>query len=844
MATSRSPYYNPSSTGWNSYNSGKFRVTLKFSISTAGIDFTPVLNIGTAFKTGHTVQVRWTDENGVWQSSTTTAKYKKKQTKTFATRTVYAQKINVEVKVGSYICTFDEIVNEEALVKPSSITATKQNDSCYQIDVKGTGTVGIPAETIVIERATDTQSSWSSICEAIDLGTEGTGEYEVSVLDEDVDSGHKYWWRAKATNEISGDSGYIQTNSEYTTPTTSETTINSVTRNSNVSCTVNWSISSVSAVSRGIISGFQVLRSVNGGTYNPVGSVVNAVTTTTQYSYTDTSCGVDNKYKYGLQVLGVGGTSYAKILDDTEITMSPNAPQAVTINRNSSDYVVVNIINNSNTATNVCIENNIDGGGWNPVTEEDYPCSQYIDDEAAASDNIVYRVRNKNSDLTGNDMYSAYKESNTLQSKSKPSPPDLISPANGSNITLTDGSVRLVWIHNSTDGSSQENATIAYKINNGSWVNVTETTNSYHVLSLASGFSANDVVSWKVITKGAHNQYSDESAVYTFNIVTKPQLTFTEPDNGDVIDTLPIVLEWNYNDLCGTLSTLSVDIVKDNKTVKTYSVPVGSGVSGTYTYSLAGFLFENDTIYGLRATAMSSNGLSATDNISITVQYEPVSLSGGLLPLVKSDSETGTAQITIARDISPNAQGVVPSPVSISECYLYRKHDGERTLVASGLTDGSFIEDKYAPINVEYEYELLMLTTNGQISIVTVAAFNPSSYWFVYWGNSIAKAIWNPEGSVKLSRPQKTSVRYSGRKYPVTYDQDAMEETFSFTTDIDDREELNNFRQMMRDGGTGIWKSGDGDVYDADFEFSYSSDYTERCRVWKCSLDVTRIDGE
>ena len=63
------------------------------------------------------------------------------------------------------------------------------------------------------------------------------------------------------------------------------------------------------------------------------------------------------------------------------------------------------------------------------------------------------------------------------------------------------------------------------------------------------------------------------------------------------------------------------------------------------------------------------------------------------------------------------------------------------------------------------------------------------------------------------------------------------------STVIFDRDELDNFRQMMRDGGRGIWKSGDGDVYDADFEFSYSSDYKGSQWRYNCTLNVTRIDG-
>jgi hypothetical protein len=95
-----------------------------------------------------------------------------------------------------------------------------------------------------------------------------------------------------------------------------------------------------------------------------------------------------------------------------------------------------------------------------------------------------------------------------------------------------------------------------------------------------------------------------------------------------------------------------------------------------------------------------------------------------------------------------------------------------------------------------------------------------------------------------MKRPEKTQVRYSGRKYPVTYDSKAMDEGFTFNFILTDREQLNNFRYMLRNGGHGIWKSGDGDVYDADFEFDYSSRYTGPNIYWNCSLSVTRIDGD
>ena len=271
---------------------------------------------------------------------------------------------------------------------------------------------------------------------------------------------------------------------------------------------------------------------------------------------------------------------------------------------------------------------------------------------------------------------------------------------------------------------------------------------------------------------------------------------------------------------------------------------MGSGSTGSYSYSLAEFLFANNTVYSITATALSSSGFTAVADIAVTIDYEEIALEGGLFPTVTFD-EDAIATVVAERDVTPDENDQIPEPVEMSQCYLYRVYDGQRELIASGLDEGSQVRDKYAPVNVWYQYEMLMLTTGGEVSVVSTDAFQASTEWFVYWGgNGIARAEWNPDGSVSMKRPEKTQVRYSGRKYPVTYDSKAMEEGFSFNFILVEREQLNQFRYMLRDGGHGIWKSGDGDVYDADFEFDYSSQYTGPTIYWNCSLSVTRIDGD
>ena len=207
-----------------------------------------------------------------------------------------------------------------------------------------------------------------------------------------------------------------------------------------------------------------------------------------------------------------------------------------------------------------------------------------------------------------------------------------------------------------------------------------------------------------------------------------------------------------------------------------------------------------------------------------------------------------------------------------TDSYLYRYYRGERTLIGHFTPDyqddevvTSTIEDRFCPINNEFQYQLIQLTAeiNG-VRHISYSEFTykfDSLYWYAYWGagyRNVAKARWNPTGSVTYSRPEQQQVRYSGRRFPVVYDSDAMEESYSLNIDLfedeymqdnleDDEtalETISRYRQLMFDGGTGFWKSFTGDVYFAVFNFDYSEDFTDGIKKYPCSLKVTRIEGD
>lgn len=813
------------STSVVSYDGGKFKLEVTYSFSDSAITWQAKINVTDKFKSKHTFKLKWVGADGKWKEA---EKESQNGDYSFKQRTLAKQTLRVKVQVGSKSSSELQISNSAKAAAPTSIVVTKVNDARYTIVVKGKGYVTHPTQKLVLERAEGTTiGSWSQL---IERTINATGSYEETFTDNTTSPGERYKYRVKAVNSVSGDSKYITSDYNYATPDNTVSDVSS--SRSGSTNTIAWTYNSITDIDRGIVQGFIILRQKDGGAWVEIGRV-EASTDQTHYSYEDNEANSDGVYKYAVQIYGKGGTSYDKTTDDTTLSTVPARPISVSAALNSADNVVINIENSSPSATNVHIERQIDGGAWIEIAEEDYPLPQYIDIGPAAADSLIYRVRNSNA--AG---YSEYTVSNTVNTKAPPNPPELKIPRDGAKISIEDGTVQLAWQHKPTDGSSQEAAQVRYKINDGAWHTYTKTTEATHSLDIST-LSPLDVVTWQARTKGAHADYSDWSDLWSFTIYSKPELHFTSPDNGDSITELPLRLEWIYTDQSGTLSSLLIDIIDDSEVVATY---VANGSELTITQ----FMFETEKVYGIRARALSTSGLSATETISISMQYEPVAIEGGLLPTVEFDGETGYTYITIMRDLTPDDEtGIIPEPIDIAAAYLYRVHDRERELVEADINESDQIIDLYAPINVDYDYELMMRLSDGRISIVTVTCNNESMFWFVYYADGkIAKAKWNPNLSVGLKRPEKVAVRYSGRKYPVSYDTAAREETASFQTVLISRDDLVAFKEMMRLGGRGIWKSGDGDVFYADFEFDYAINREQKAKVWSCTLDVTRIERD
>jgi len=753
--------------------------------------------------------------------------------------------VKIRAVVGGVFESKVTITSDLTPAKPN-LTISYKNDNRIDVLVKHAAQKGVRTATVDIERRVDVVSdSWSTV-KTFAFNTNVA--YEDTYIDQQVERGHRYQYRAVARNG-NGNSGYVLGDWRYTNaPDVSNV---SHVRNSNTTNTISFTRDGQS-VDRKLFSGFRIGRKRSEGAWATCADIGPGGVNVDTVTFVDDTCSPDNYYSYRVRPKNDERGYSPNVYDEggTEPTYNtPAAPLSITATLNSSGNGVLLLDNKPRTATELYIERSDDAGEtWTALAtldETDAPVTAYTDTTGISGENVQYRARNARDDLALSERYSAWAYSNVIVTLSPPSAPTLVMPYYSTPVSLDNGSVRLGWIHNPNDGTSQTAAQIQYLINDVYHTTVTLTTAAYYDLTLDPAvFSANDQIKWRVRTKGADADYSEWSEYSMFNLVTKPVIEFISPENSATIEQLPIELSWTYTDDSGLLESLTLDILRNGNVEKTIDLSEVEPEAGVYSYQLSEFLFENNADYELRATAVSDTGLSSVDIVDIYIDYAYVVFQNSLFADAEFDEETGIATITLSADEAEPSEGdiVVDSP--IVNAYLYRIVSGKRELVSGNLVEGSEFEDKYVPVNVPVTYELLEIAQNGQIALVTMEYTFESIYWYVYYGDKLARAIYDPSGSVSVSRPEKEQVRYSGRKYPVTYDSMAIEETFQFSGVTDDRDELNNFIEMIREGGQGVWKSADGDCYAADFGFSYSSEYTQDHLRWSISLDVTRIDGE
>lgn len=587
----------------------------------------------------------------------------------------------------------------------------------------------------------------------------------------------------------------------------------SSTRSTDTKNVLKWTKPTTSATKP--VSAILVERKVDGGSWSQIASVSGTST-----SYNDTTTSANHSYQYRIRSSNSAGKSDYVTSGTTYNT--PSAPVKVTAARTSGNGVELTIENSAKTATALEIQRSADAETWDTVaTVSGSPVTTATDSPGGGT--YYYRARN-----TRGSLASAWSPvSNAVVTIAPPEAPTLLTPASGVAVSKSQDVIELTWAHNPVDGSAQTAAEARWSVDEGASWQVIAIEGNAASYGLSNAFDVNAKVLWSVRTKGAHADFGPWSGNRAFNVYQEPVVTFENPAEGFTVTNMPIAVTLQYEDPSGELVAATVEVASEGRTLWK--------ASGGLSYEIAAdeWAPENNATYTATAAVRSSSGLSATAEREFSVEFVPPMSADAL---VEYDEETGFASLSVYV-----VQDEALEPVDgIS---LYREVRGERVLIASGLQDGAGVVDMYAPANIDYSYVLVSVAESGAASTNVVPARLDTQWFYFIWDENVAKGRINPEGKVKVRRPNRRQVHFAKRPLPVSFDDSAVtdERTVSFV--LRTKEEADEFQRMMWDGGRCVYKSGDGDVIHADVDLEGSPEWEQPTYYGKVLLSVTRIDG-
>ena len=475
--------------------------------------------------------------------------------------------------------------------------------------------------------------------------------------------------------------------------------------------------------------GVQIERSNRGGAWQVVTTAAGD-----SAAYTDTSVAGDGAYSYRICAINPAGSS-AYTTPTATVYTTPVAPGTPIAQKTGATEVTLAFSNTSLAATGLEAQYTTDGGStWSSAGSDTGIQTSFVDANAPSASAVAYRVRNVSGTL-----YSAWSNaSNTLAVLAAPNPPTITLPQN--YITALGVAVRLTWRHNPVDGSAQSAYSIKYSSDNGgTWTIISKTTstNQYHDL-LVPGLSDGDTVLWQVRTWGLDATASDWSSTGSYISITAPVVSITSPATDPYsLTSLPLAVTWSYVD--GTYQQASATVtITDSGSAVVYTQTL-TGVATTIT--LAGWQPDNMETYGLALAVKSSSTLVVTDTLTVDVNYNAPAVPS--MTITETDGKA--LNIAVAEGIPSGSE------LPTDTLALYRVVNGESVLLADGLHDGETVTDYLPPMDEEFTYRLLALSTALLYSVKEVR-YTLSSHGCAVWnyGAGFASAFVVPY-DVKVS---------------------------------------------------------------------------------------------
>lgn len=452
--------------------------------------------------------------------------------------------------------------------------------------------------------------------------------------------------------------------------------------------------------------------------------------------------------------------------------------------------------------------------------------------------------------------------------------------------------LKLYWVHNSKDNSSQTEAEIEIKVGlDVDIITIQNTDDPYErdktsEYSLTtSAYSDGEIIQWRVRTAGAIGVYGEWSVQRSINIYSKPTVTVMlingENESVTIFDSFPIYVYAVMNQTTQNAIGYHVSIIANNAYVSydnignAINIPAGGEIYSKYidiqnnTLNLEinpwDINLANNSSYTIYLTATMDSGLVAKDELSFIV-----ALSESYL---EPNAEIGLNKDTVSVYLRPYCVDGDEELIEDVVLSVYRREfDGSFTEIASNIDNALYITvtDPHPSLNFARYRIVAMSKTTGSIGYYDMPSYPVHETSIIIQWNDIRSTYnsdtqdlqmatlpyneWDNQYSSFIKLPynidvsEKTDidvelVDYIGRKHPVSYYGTQLGESAVWNTEIpkSDIETIYALRRLSIWTGDVYVREPSGTGYWANISVTFNTKHLDV--TIPITLSITRVEG-
>ena len=446
--------------------------------------------------------------------------------------------------------------------------------------------------------------------------------------------------------------------------------------------------------------------------------------------------------------------------------------------------------------------------------------------------------------------------------------------------------LKLYWVHNSEDGSSQTYAhleiyaddlkVVDTTIQNSTDEDEKDKTSVYEFDT--SSFREGTTLKWRVRTAGVTNNMGDWSIQRLIDVYAPPTVAVTVTDaNRNVIDTVnafPVYIRAvagpSTQSPIGYHVTITADegyetvdnvgndvlINKDDQVYSRYFDTTDNPL--VLELLPSSITLENNISYTVICTTSMNSGLTGESTTSFTVGWSDENYW--------PNAEVGVNEESYTATITPYCEDDDGNLIEDVTLAVYRREfDGRFTELISGVENSRNIQITDPHPALDYARYRIVATSNttGAVSYYDMPGYEVGGkavviQWDDVWSNfdtpdtavptelswsgSMLKLPYNIDVSDNY-KPDVSLVEYIGREHPISYYGTQLGVSYSLKMSIekDDEETLYALRRLSRWMGDAYVREPSGTGYWANVTVSFSQ--THCSLTIPVTLDITRVEG-